>query len=244
MENIKIDYLTVRDMFDRDEQEIRKFMNSIVNKEIKAKLCDEERQYYAEAFGCKKEEVFVGDITKQNCPEPFPYKYVVGNVDVTGLCVDMSKLRYVGGNLNSNKVHHFNNLEVVCGTANFDHSKGLVIPKLRKVSNLSAMDCFIVDLKVKEIPGKLILSQSTVLNFGVRNVAGWTSLYCSNIEDISSLVSCHSLDVTDTAGRIKKVNPNLTIKDKLYAERSGNFEDKLDLSKKKGWWYTDNPKII
>lgn len=244
MSDFKISYLAIRDMFDRDEREIRKFMNSILNKEIKAQLLEEEKEYYAEAFGCAKEEVYIGDITKQNCPAVFPYKYVLGNVNISGLTVDMSKLKYVDGNLTSNMSYDFRDLEVVCGTAKFDGTKGLFIPKLRKVTNLYADKCVMSNLGVKEIAGKLLLNYSTVCNFAVEAVAGWVSLRGADIEDISSLAVCGGLDVTDTNGRIKKVNKNLTIKDKLYAERSGNFEEKLDISKKKGWWYTDNPKII
>jgi len=69
------------------------------------------------------------------------------------------------------------------------------------------------------------------------------SLSYTPIEDI------HSLEKVDgnlgcNGTYIKYINPNLEIMGKLSCEKSHNFEEKLDKSKKHNWWYTDNPNIL
>ena len=66
---------------------------------------------------------------------------------------------------------------------------------------------------------------------------------CTPIEDIRSLVKVDGpLNCYNT--NIKLINPNLEIMGRLYCQKSNHFEEKIDISKKHNWWYTDNLNIL
>ena len=191
----QITYLGVREAFNYSDTAANQFVLSVLNKEIKARLMDEAKEYYAQKLNFDKEDIYLGNINKENCPNPFLAKCVIGNVNVVGLSVDMEKLTFVSGDLTSNKIYYFPNLETVLGAANFNNSGKIYIPKLKYCTRLSAVKCWIPELNTKIIPGNLSLVGSAVLDFNVETVGGDVNLAHSQIEDISSLTSCGNLNV-------------------------------------------------
>ncbi|MBR2969573.1 MAG: hypothetical protein IKC49_00785 [Clostridia bacterium] len=143
---------------DKDWKDIRDFVLNIKDENIRERLIGEAIDYYASIFACKPEEVLFGNYTEVIVKEPykiFPYACVIGNISISNECKDLSKLNVVMGDLYSNGVKDFSNLEYVYGIARFvnggERRINIHIPKLKKCRKLELDNVIVDSLKISDI---------------------------------------------------------------------------------------------
>ncbi len=108
------------------------FIMNLKNKEVKERLYDEARNYYANYFNVKKEDVWCGNLSGDEIPNPFPYSHFIGNLDWI-IDKDMSKLVYLEGNIKHSNIEEYSNLETITGYGYFDRGNIKRLPKLKHV---------------------------------------------------------------------------------------------------------------
>ena len=142
MENLvskSITFEGLLSLLNHDEDLLFNFIMNLKNQDAKTRLCDEAREYYAEYFNIKKEDVWYGDLIGNQIPNPFPYTHMIGNLKcITD--IDMTKLVYLDGNLKDSFIEEYPNLETITGTGDFQprffRSKLKRLPKLKRVKHL------------------------------------------------------------------------------------------------------------
>lgn len=227
------------------EDKVIEYINNIRFPELKARLIDEARKFYAKQFKVQKDMVWYGDLScaDLDCSTPFPYSHVIGCLDLGSKAYDMTKLVYVT-DIVSTGIQNFPNLEVIENEGNFNgtpHRQSYItsLPKLKVAPYLYCANSHIRDLGLKEAI-KVNLTNSSIKKINLKVVEEDLSVSFSRIEDISSLKSVGNFNCRGTD--IKVVNPGLEIFGKLHAENSNNFEDKIT-TEKHDCWHTDNGKI-
>lgn len=121
MENLISKSVTFKGLlaiFDNDTNTLFNFITNLKNEDAKIRLCDEGREFYAEHFNIKKEDIWYGNLSGNQIPNPFPYTHLIGNLERV-VNKDMSKLIYLDGNLRDNYIEEYPNLEVITGTGDF-----------------------------------------------------------------------------------------------------------------------------
>lgn len=134
---------------------VRKFILEIEDENIKERLINEAKENFATQFDCKPEEVFYGDYQEiyiKDQVKTFPYSCVVGNVIISADIKDVSKLRVVIGDLYSNGIKSFENLERVYGIAEFDTGVArrvtINLPKLKMCRQLGLYNVIVEDVEL------------------------------------------------------------------------------------------------
>lgn len=98
------------------------------------------RDKFAEYFGCKEDEIYIGDINFSKHPEinKCPYKVILGNAAFKNSNVkDASNLEVVLANLDvsDSKVENLDNLTIIGHNAWFSNSNVDKLPKLEYIGN-------------------------------------------------------------------------------------------------------------
>ena len=233
MENLitkNISYLGIRESFNEDAAKIQEFIKSISNQEIRERIIDEAREFFAEKFNVAKEDVWYGDLSFRDaqCINPFPFSHVIGHLDLASLSINMDKLVYVY-NITSSGVADFPNLETITGFGKFHGSSIRTsyvrsLPKLKFAPYLYCNHSNLSNLGLEESI-KVNLTCSKLKSFSLRVVEEELSVAFSPITDISSLERVGKLNCRNT--NIELVNPRLEILGELHCENSNNFEAKI-----------------
>ena len=245
MENLitkHITYNSLRTFLNEDEEAIQAFIKSINSPEIRDRVIDEAKEFYATQFNVNKEDIWYGDISCRypECKNPFPFSHVIGSIDLGQTSVNMSKLVYCKG-ISSTNVQVYPNLEIIDGVGNFNgtpHRKSYIsaLPKLKVAPYLYCANSMIRELNL-ESSIKVNLTNSSIRKISLKVVEEDFSVSFSQIEDISSLERVGNLNCRGT--NIKHINPNLKITGNLHAENSNHFENRIS-SEQIGDWHIDN----
>ena len=231
MENLltkNISYSSLRETFKEDETEIQNFIKTIQSPELRDRIIDEAKQFYADCFNIEVSDIWYGDISSRyaECENPFPFSHVIGSIDLGCANIDMDKLIYCKG-INSTGVCTFKNLETIDGVGNFNGTHFTTssireLPKLKHAPYLYCCNSNLTILNLEEAV-KVNLTKSKVKKLNLRVVTEELSVAFSEIKDISSLESVGKFNCRNT--NIEIVNPNLKIHGDLICDNS-NFEEK------------------
>ena len=245
MENLITKHITfssLRTFLNEDENAIQEFIKSINSPEIRDRVIDEAKEFYATKFNVNKEDVWYGDISCRypECKNPFPFSHVIGSIDLGQSSYNMNKLVYCRG-ISATSVQAFPNLEIIDGIGNFNgtpHRKSYLtnLPKLKVAPYLYCAHSMIRELSVKNAI-KVNLTNSTIKKIAFEKIEEDLSVSFCPIEDISSLEYVGNLNCRGT--NIKFVHPNLKITGNLHAENSHHFENKIS-TEQSGEWHIDN----
>lgn len=237
-----VTYNSLRIFLNEDEAAIKEFIKSINSPEIRDRIIDEAKEFYAKQFNVSKEDVWYGDISCRypECQNPFPFSHVIGSIDLGQSNYNMNKLVYCQG-ISSTSVQAYPNLKIIDGVGNFNgtpHRKSYLtsLPKLRVAPYLYCANSMIRELNLENAI-KVNLTNSAIRKISLKVVKEDLSVSFCQIEDISSLEVVGNLNCRGT--NIKFVNPDLKITGNLHAENSNHFENKIS-SEQIGDWHIDN----
>ncbi len=195
-----------------DEIYLGNFIRAISDDKIKLRLIDEAKSYYAEKFGCKKEEVYCGDYCDTKC-KVVPYACVVGNVTIFEK-QNCEKLKVVIHNLWAEGVRSFPNLEYVGNVGEFgeilaDKKKILNIPKLRYCKYLN-LNNVILGENILPATEMLHVNKCQIQKLNIEKVLEKVTIQESRIGEIPNLSYIPILHM-DNDSVIKFLNPDLKI---------------------------------
>jgi len=180
MENLVTKNVTFEGLLatlDNSKELVFDFIMNLKNKEVKARLCDEARDYYATYFNIKKEDVWYGNLTRNEIPTPFPYTHIVGDLNwIVGK--DMSKLVYVAGNIKHSYIEEYANLEVITGFGDFYNSCIKSLPKLKKVGCLGLSNSPIEDIHSLVLVESFLACNNTNIKYVNPDLEIMGTLHC------------------------------------------------------------------